>query len=248
MRKQTLFKVKKNLAFCLVALAFIVLFPSCKKNQTAPDPPLSKGRLVIDLYRSLSKGDHASALKKIEKLRVLEPSNVFLAILENSEKDNILISDAQNQLNAGKLEEAEEITKKAIQKQGLNETVSSLRKELSTIRKIKISVEKLTGNDLDSLEMAKNAVALTESVKNYAPAGFLLDFAAMKLEEARELYRWESLRALEDLKADCFFMSDASTNVSLESTLSGLVKLEAGKNSRELPPEIFMPQKTGNTK
>ncbi|MEM4248465.1 MAG: hypothetical protein QXH80_04280 [Candidatus Nanoarchaeia archaeon] len=243
-----MFKVKKNIAFCFLVFTCITLFTSCKKNQTAPDPPLSKGRLVIDLYRSLLKKDHTNALKKVEKLRVIEPSNVFLAILENTEKNNILISDVQSQLNNGKIEEAEEITKKAIQKQGLNETVSSLRKELSTVRKIKIYVEKLTRNDLDSIEMAKYALGLNETVKNYAPGGFLLDFAAKKLEEARELYSWESLRAIEDLKADSSLIYDGNTNISIKSTLVGLLRFETAKEKREFPAEVFMPQKTGKTK
>ena len=67
---------------------FAIIAGGCGRVSEAPPPPTTRANLVLELFDSLASKDHALSLKKIEKLRALDSSNIFLANLEISERDN----------------------------------------------------------------------------------------------------------------------------------------------------------------
>ena len=69
----------------ILTLSSLFLITGCGGDKT-PTPPLNRSKTVIDTFNVLEKKEHSVALNKIQRLRQIDPSNVFMANLEVLER------------------------------------------------------------------------------------------------------------------------------------------------------------------
>ena len=100
-----------------VALALALFCGACAKKR-APDPPKSRMQLTIELFEALDSGDHKTALVKIERLREIDPSNIFLAKLNKHEAARAHLTGVQAMLDEGDLPGAERELARVVDSQG----------------------------------------------------------------------------------------------------------------------------------
>ncbi len=206
-------------------IALPCLFCSCRKGSQAPELPSSRSEVVLDLFRNLEKKDHELALKKIEKLRLIDPSSVFLAELEIVERNNMIISGAQKSLDSGNLDKSRSEVENAMRDFGQDAALLAARNEITDATKISKAVDMLLKKDIDSTIMSRSAKEIIEVAdKNPAAADFRL-FSGEKLKESEKLANWEDRRALEDLVSECIVGRNASP--LFRSTLISSAKLAA---------------------
>ncbi len=215
-------------------LYVLATFTGCGKREKTFEPPSTRAKLVIGLFDSLEKKNHDLSLKKIEKLRVLDPSNVFLANLEMIEKNNIVVCEVQKDINDGNLAGSRERIEKIMRKIGIDDTLVSLQDELNTVAQIQNVLNIFAAGGLDSVSMARNAGVLKDCAEKYKPAGFMVSLANEKLAEAKKLRIWEDKRSLEDLISD--YRLTLRKNSILAGTVLASLTVESG-NSEDLQKE-----------
>ena len=88
-----------------VCLSAVIWTAGCAK-QKAPPPPRTQPELLLEIYDSARRQQYEAALIKIQKMRALDPTSVFLADVENVIKFNRLTAVVNAYLRMGKFEEA----------------------------------------------------------------------------------------------------------------------------------------------
>ncbi len=204
--KTCIFK-KTGLYLRLLALFFAIMIGGCGRASKAPPPPTTRANLVLELFDSLESKDHALSLKKIEKLRTLDSSNIFLASLEISERNNKLIREIQQMLDSGNLKAAISEAEKYLAKYGMDDRIGAAKGDLETVAKIKSVIEAFEDSNSDSVKIARNAGELKEYSRKYPPATIFASLADDQLARARELREWENRRTLEDMESDYMVLS-----------------------------------------
>lgn len=184
-----------------------ILACGCGRAANAPAPPTTRANLVLELFDSLESKNHELSLKKIDKLRSLDSSNIFLANLEISERNNKLIREIQQMLDSGNIKGAISETEKYLAKYGIDDRIGSTNDELGTLTKIKATIEAFEDSDSDSIKIARNAGELKEYSKTYAPAAIFATLADDQLARAKMLREWENRRTIEDMESDYVVLS-----------------------------------------
>lgn len=223
----------------LLSLLSAVLASGCGRAAKAPAPPTTRANLVLELFNSLESKDHALSLKKIEKLRYLDSSNIFLANLEISEKNNKLIREIQQMLDSGNVKEAISVAEKYLARYGMNDRIGSAKDELETVAKIKSTIDAFEDSDSDSIKIARNAGELKEYSKKYLTAAIFANLAEDQLIRAKMLREWENRRTIEDMESD--YMSLSRENSGLAELVFASIARHAGdkKTKTELEEEII---------
>jgi len=184
----------------VLGLAWLFL-GGCTKNNQVPEPPTARAQLVRELFTSMEKKDHQSAIKKIERLRKLDTGNVFLANLELTEKNNAMICEIQSLLDQGKTDEAINLTNEFMLKFGRTDNFLAILNELQTVKQLYEAVGAL--NDSTNVtRLARNAAKIKMIASKYKPAEIFLPLANEKIALAKKMYTSEKRKAVDDLSIE----------------------------------------------
>lgn len=148
-------KIKRDILQLIMYSTLMFLITSCGKEK-APDPARSENKLVFELFNTLENKDHKATLKKVERLRVLNPDNIFLANLENTERVNLVITEVNKKLKNDNLTGAVKYVKKTESHYPNLTKLKPIKDELEKLYKIKLLVDKT--------EKAKKAAQLRASI------------------------------------------------------------------------------------
>ena len=164
----------RKIIYKLTVTAFSVLLTSCGK-ETAPDPPRSENRLVIELFNSLKNKDHDTTLKKIERLRILKPGNAFLIKLQRREEYNRIIIRLRQYLDEDNYIDAIEYIDKQISLYAKLKELKPLQKQVHRLAEISTLISLINKTDKASklkkyTEKLKN---LTKSINNKQLSEFI---------------------------------------------------------------------------
>lgn len=192
-------KKKRRISFVLamnvVHAAFLcVLFSGCGR-QSAPSPPLERAELTLELFDSLKNEQYRTAINKIIRLRQIDKHNVYLAKLENLERDNLVIKKAQELLDQNNPDEALELIERTIRIEGPRDALIDVKKELIFLR----TIEKIIGEmktPKDAFHLAKNAVTLRKLMAKYPPAKTFEKWTDATLDTAIRMHQFEKQRAI----------------------------------------------------
>lgn len=191
----------KNIVTLLMALTIPSLITSCG-NETAPDPARSENKLVFELFSSLKNGDSKATLKKVERLRILNPDSIFLANLEKTIQANLIVAKIKNLLDNNELKKAIEHTTEALIE---NPELTDLKRVKNDLRKIE-TIEMLVNksiNSEESAELRQSLALLQGKINQHAPNELLRAFISQKQELAAEMAILENRRlSLFDLTLD----------------------------------------------
>ena len=98
--------LKKRFVLSAVGVCLAVLLSSGCSKQKVPPPPKTQPELLLEIYDAARKQQFNAALLKIQKMRALDPTSVFLAELENTIRFNRMTAVVNTYINTGKFEAA----------------------------------------------------------------------------------------------------------------------------------------------
>ncbi len=192
---------------CLILLSAAVVLTGvsgCGKKEV-PDPPLSRNRLTIEMFKNLEENKHEQAIEKIIKLKALDPENVFLSELEENEVSNIYMGTIRQQLNAGDIEAAIKTVDAARKRHGLYRSLIQADTELKKLKSLQESVSNML-----QAESSEQVLAEIEQsrkiISEYPPAKALEPMLDRKSIEAARMARNESIRTRFSLLCDTVSM------------------------------------------
>ena len=195
--------LKKFIKIYLTAVVLgilLMLTQGCSK-QTAPDPPRSRSRLTLELFDALQRNDHKTALAKLERLRSLDATNLYLANLQNIEIENIAILEAEKALENYEPRKAVEILEKAMKLYKQSDALLEAKAQIFSLMELSSCIRELK-KPSSSIAMAKAAVALTKMGESDKSLKIFNGFIKSRIEEAFRLERSENEKAFSSLVSD----------------------------------------------
>lgn len=216
----------------IICIACMTIFGGCKKTET-PDPPTAYNRLLIGMFKSLDKNQHLAAAEKIAKLKPLDPENVFLNKLEESEISNYYIDQAQTELNQGRLDEAIKIISQAREKYPFNKNLDDSAKQLQMLDVLNSKISSMQNpQSADDLNACIKTVR--NIIKTYPAATVLEPILQKKQHLAKTMELKENSRAKFSLLCDIAEMK--TLNNPIAETMTAQFQVE---NNSSTPDTKF---------
>lgn len=202
------FKKITKYAGAVLLSATLVFLAGCGRKKPS-DPPKSRSELVLEILELLKNKEHELAMKKVGRLREIDPTNVFLANLEIAERNNMIIVQAQEEVNKGDLVRALEKINEGIKKFGRHNDLLVAQQKLAVTARIDeiLAVFKQPEN---STQLKEAAIQLKEIGSKYQPVAPFVPIADAKIKQAEEMDKWETRRAIESLCSYIDMMIDAN--------------------------------------
>jgi len=138
---------------CRAAAVGMVLAAGCGRH---PAPPLERTDLVLRFFRSIRKGDFASAVRQGDKIHQIDNYNSSVKTLIAIQEGNAYIRRAQEALNRGDLTAARKALEEGCRHYPGNRTLMTLNGKVRQLR----NAEKLLRN----MKKAKSSSAMSAAL------------------------------------------------------------------------------------
>ena len=211
----------KPLLLPAIAILSAALFCACSKP--APEPPRVRTELVLEIFDSLQRRDHKNTLAKIERLKELDPTNVFLSEFEHIERANIRIQEAENALLRNDRKRAEQAIQDAIRVIGPMPPLVAAANEISALADLEILAEKIAA-PLTSAGLEKDLAEFNRKISRFKTNPKLREFAQKRIPVVKQLREREDKITLNDLAIDMRLCG--KTEKSLRNTMESQKKIE----------------------
>ncbi len=189
----------------LCALAAAVT-AGCSR-QKPPPPPKTQPELLLEIYDAARKQQFNAALLKIQKMRALDPTSVFLAELENTIRFNRMTAVVNTYINAGKFDAALRSIEEYEKKYGSTEESAKTREQLTWIVRLDQQIQ-ATKAARYSDQLEREVADLKKLVKNIKIPSGITNFIQKKESMIPELRKrektimlWELRQMTEDSQA-----------------------------------------------
>ena len=215
-----------NGLLCAPALALLFL-AACSDNDL-PSPPKAHPELLLEIYDATAKGEHKLALVKIERLRAIEKTSVFLSELEAVERNNAVMERVNDLVGKGdfstalKVLEAEEI------KNGKHEDMTEAKEQLAQLMKVD-SLLRDAQSAHSSAKLKKAVSGLHTAAKNIMISQKIQNFIERKESEVKTMQMTEKDRMLFGMIADIGSLLEQDRR-DTAGAVTALLALEDGKN------------------
>ena len=113
-------------------LLLLILGAGCSKREVPP-PPKTQPELLLEIYDSARKNQYNATLLKLQKMRAMDPTSVFLAELENTVRFNRLTAIVNTYLQMGHFEAALNALRDYEKRYGYSDFTSRTKERLSLI-------------------------------------------------------------------------------------------------------------------
>lgn len=97
--------MKKRAWLKTAGLIVLIAGAGCSKRDVPP-PPKTQPELLLEIYDAARKQEYNATLLKLQKMRALDPTSVFLAELENTVRFNRLTARVNAYLQMGRFDDA----------------------------------------------------------------------------------------------------------------------------------------------
>ena len=211
----------KPLLLPAIAVLSVPLFCACSKP--APEPPRVRTELILEIFDSLQRRDHKNTLAKIERLKELDPTNVFLSEFEHIERANIRIQEAENALLRNDRKRAEQAIQDAIRVIGPMPPLVTAANEISALADLEILAEKIAA-PLTSAGLEKDLAEFNRKISRFKTNPKLREFAQKRIPVVKQLREREDKITLNDLAIDMRLCGE--TEKSLRNTMESQKKIE----------------------
>ena len=185
----------------VLILLSTALFCGCGKR--APEPPRVRMTLVLDLLDDIAAGKHREALAQIRRYKDLDQTNVFIAELENIERANIHIDEAENALQQQNQAGAERAIREAIRVVGPVPELTKAANDLRLLAELEMLAYRIEQPE-NSAELAANLELFRQKASAFPNNGALADYAQKRQALVRKLKIREDHLAVYDLESDGF--------------------------------------------
>lgn len=185
----------------ILILLSAALFCGCGKR--APEPPRVRMTLVLDILDDIAAGKHREALAQIRRYKDLDQTNVFIAELENIERANIHIDEAENALQQQNQAGAERAIREAIRVVGPVPELTKAANDLRLLAELEMLAYRIEQPE-NSAELAANLELFRQKASTFPNNGALADYAQKRQALVRKLKIREDHLAVYDLESDGF--------------------------------------------
>ena len=186
----------------VLILLSAALFCGCGKR--APEPPRVRMTLVLDILDDIAAGKHREALAQIRRYKDLDQTNVFIAELENIERANIHIDEAENALQQQNQAGAERAIREAIRVVGPVPELTKAANDLRLLAELEMLAYRIEQPE-NSAELAANLELFRQKASAFPNNGALVRKLKIR-EDHLAVYDLESdgvrLRATDPARAD----------------------------------------------
>lgn len=186
------------LCLCLTAVI------GCSKRNIPPLPK-TQPELLLEIYDAARKEQYNAALLKIQKMKALDPTSVFLAELENTIQFNRLTAVVNAYLQMGKFEEALNTLLEYEKKHGYTDYTTKIKEQLLFIARLDHQIREIkTVQRADKLEQSVDE--LKKLTKNIALPPKIMNFIQKKesdISRLRDLETKMMLREIRLMLMDC---------------------------------------------
>ena len=185
----------------VLILLSAALFCGCGKR--APEPPRVRMTLVLDILDDIAAGKHCEALAQIRRYKDLDQTNVFIAELENIERANIHIDEAENALQQQNQAGAERAIREALRVVGPVPELTKAANDLRLLAELEMLAYRIEQPE-NSAELAANLELFRQKASAFPNNGALADYAQKRQALVRKLKIREDHLAVYDLESDGF--------------------------------------------
>lgn len=196
-------------ALLSVCLLSVLLASSCSQRKV-PDPPRLRPELLLDIFTSMGREDHKAALNKILRLKEVDKTSIFLAELENLERNNMYLVEARGILEKGDIDGALEVLSGALKRLGAHETLAKAHAELLTLKEMSSLIDTIN-SPKSSAQLKESSARLGAIAESYPPAARFKPFVEAACRRAAQLELFERGRALFDLSSDADILFQAGS-------------------------------------
>ena len=158
----------------IAVLLLLITGAGCSKRNVPP-PPKTQPELLLEIFDSARKQQYNATLLKLQKMRAMDPTSVFLAELENTVRFNRLTAVVNTYLQMGHFEAALNALQDYEKRYGYSDFTSKTKERLSLIVKLDGQIrrikqakrsEQLEGEIKELKNLAKN-IKLSQKIVNF---------------------------------------------------------------------------------
>lgn len=223
-----------------VALGSLLMLQQGCSRQTAPDPPRSRSRLTLELFEALQSRDHGTALAKLERLRSIDDTNLYLANLHNMEIENIAILEAEKELENYEPQKAVEILEKAMKSYKQSEALLNAKAQVFSMMELSSCIRELK-RPSSSIAMKKAALSLNKMSESDKSLKIFNSFIRECVDNAFNLEKSEREKALSSLACD--IRANAAEGGRITPYMLAELAVESPKDSLLIEYTDFLKQK-----
>ncbi len=222
--------------FIFPGAAVLVLFCGCSDEKAAPLPK-AHPELLFEICENGKMNDYTTMLPKIQRLRAIDQTSVFLAELENTAKVNILVDEVNLLAASGKFREALEVVNTYEQKNGMSTGSDKVREFLSKLIQLDETLAVLQ-NPKNSEEFKKALLRLENLGKKMEFSPKIRNFASAKLSEYGKFRLFEYGSVCFNLWSEAmFFKTEDPAESATFAALLGAMKSDFPFYTSLLPLE-----------
>ncbi len=210
----------------ILAPSSALLLTSCSDDKI-PSPPKAHPELLLEIYDATSKGEHKLALTKIERLRTIEKTSVFLSELEAVERNNAVMEQVNEYVEAGDFAGALKYLEEHEVRNGKHEDTTEAKEQIETLLKID-SLLKAAQTARSSDELAKTVEDLRKSAKKIMISQKIQNFIDRKESEIKTMQTVEKDRMQFGMIADVGAMLEQGNAEA--AAVAAVLALEDGDN------------------
>jgi hypothetical protein len=162
-------------AQCWLVVFALSSFLLCGCGQDSiPEPPLEKNRLLIDAMQNIRNQKHGLALARMKKMKIIYPENQHLAAIIGIEYDNIFVQKIQSGVDQGNLKAALLIIKRAEKIQPLSPSLLKIKQELMHLNELNnalLAIENPSSSTVlnDAIKQARQVIKEFPAAQSYLP-------------------------------------------------------------------------------
>lgn len=173
-------KIKKTGEKCchkwtiVLFLTSLVLFSACSRRKVPP-PPKVQPELLLEIYDAARKNQYETALQKIRKLRVLDPTSIVLGEMENAIQFNRMSAVVNHYLQIGNFEAALSSIQRYEKQYGFSDATTNVKNQLFVLARLNMQIENLKNTHradiaeaaLKELDQLKKEVKISSKIENF---------------------------------------------------------------------------------
>ena len=204
--------MKRFLLQVLAGICAAVFFSGCSRKEVPPAPK-TQPELLLEIYDAARKQQYNAVLLKIEKMRALDPTSVFLADLENTIRFNRLSAVVNTYLNMGKFDEALAAIQVYERKYGYSEASTKAKEQLLFITRLDHQIREIkAARHSDQLEEELGKIRrLTKNAKLSAKISNFIKKKESMLPELRDCERAITIREIRQMAEDSLKAGEPAT-------------------------------------
>ena len=173
----------------IACLLFLILGTGCSRRE-APPPPKTQPDLLLEIFDSARKNQHNATLLKLQKMRALDPTSVFLADLENTVRFNRLTGVVNTYLQMGHFEAALNALQDYEKRYGYSEYTSNAKEKLSLIVQLDRQIRQIKQANR-SAQLEQEIKGMRNLAKNVKLSPKIVNFLRKKESMIPELRKIE---------------------------------------------------------